>query len=139
MATSPYIDIITGLFKDEVAMLDAKKVYYITTALLSLMMLGSAGMYFFNHSEVSGVFTSLGYPTYIIYPLGVLKILGIIVIWLRKSRILRELAYAGFFYDFVLAFFAHIMVNDGEWFGALLAMIILLISYGSQHKAYGDS
>jgi hypothetical protein len=29
----------------------------------------------------------------------------------------------------ILAFFAHLMVGDGEQFGALLALILLLASY----------
>ena len=47
-----------------------KIIFWIVTGLLSLMMLGSAGMYIFNHASVATIFQSLGYPTYIIYPSG---------------------------------------------------------------------
>ena len=106
-----------------------KIIYLIATGLISLLMLFSAGMYIFNYEMVSETFIKLGYPTYIIYPLAVAKILGLITIWIVKSKTLKEWAYAGFFFDFVLAFFAHYMIDDGEHLPSLFAIILLLISY----------
>lgn len=111
-----------------------KLVYWISTGLLTAMMLMSAGMYIFNHEEISKVFVSLGYPAYIIYPLAVAKVLGLVAIWSNQSKALKEWAYAGFFFDFVLAFFAHVMVSDGEQFGAVIATVILFVSYFSWKK-----
>ncbi|WP_405605461.1 DoxX family protein [Polaribacter sp. Asnod1-A03] len=111
-----------------------KIIYYISTALLSVIMLFSAGMYLFNYETVSGFFTNLGYPTYIIYPLAIAKILGLIAIWFINSKSLKEWAYAGFFFDFVLAFFAHYMVKDGGYMSALVAIILLAISYITYKK-----
>ena len=109
-------------------------VYWVATALLSLMMLMSAGMYFFNHSMVSQTFSNLGYPTYIIYPLAIAKLLGIIAILSKKSPTLKEWAYAGFFFDFVLAVAAHISINDGEHLPAMVAILLLLVSYIFEKK-----
>ena len=106
-----------------------KIVYYVATGLLTVLMLFSAGMYLFNYDMVAETFGNLGYPTYIIYPLAIAKILGLIAIWTNKSTTLREWAYAGFFFDFVLAAAAHIDVKDGEYAPALLATVLLLISY----------
>ncbi len=89
-----------------------KITYWITTGLLTLLMLFSAGMYFANYEEVKIVFTHLGYPSYIVYPLAIAKILGLIAIWTNKSKWLKEWAYAGFFFDLVLALFAHLMVDE---------------------------
>jgi hypothetical protein len=114
-----------------------KVIYWISTGLLSALMLMSAGMYFFNNDMVSEIFTSLGFPTYIIYPLAVAKILGLIAIWTNKSKMLKEWAYAGFFFDFVLAATAHIMVSDGEYAGALVAIILLIVSYVFEKKIAG--
>ncbi|WP_298778674.1 DoxX family protein [uncultured Polaribacter sp.] len=111
-----------------------KIIYYISTVLLTLLMLFSAGMYFFNHAEVALMFTNFGYPTYIIYPYAIVKLLGITVLWLFSNKVIKEWAYAGFFFAFILAFFAHIMINDGEQAGAILALILLIISYFSQKK-----
>jgi len=106
-----------------------KIIYYISTVLLSVIMLFSANMYLFNHEAAAGFFTHLGYPTYIVYPLAILKILGLISLWFIKSKTLKEWAYAGFFFDFVLAFTAHIVAEDGGHLTALIAIILLIVSY----------
>lgn len=106
-----------------------KLIHWISTGLLSAMMLMSAGMYFFNYEEVAQIFTSLSFPTYIIYPLAIAKIVGIIVIWTRRSAALKEWAYAGFFFDFILAASAHFMINDGQHWGAIIAMVVMFVSY----------
>ena len=110
----------------------------ISTGLLTLMMLGSAGMYIFKNEEISNTFEALGYPSYIVIPLAILKIIGLIAIWTNKSKSLKEWAYAGFFFDFVLAFFAHYMVNDGDHIPALGATVILLVSYWSYKKLHAS-
>ena len=111
-----------------------KITYLVSTILFSLMMLMSAGMYLFNNDMISGMFETFGYPTYIIYPLAFAKIAGLIVLWLPSAKRLKEWAYAGFFFDFVLAFFAHYMINDGEHMGAVIASVLLLVSYFTHHK-----
>jgi len=104
-------------------------IYLIATGLLTALMLMSAGMYIFNYEMVSSIFTNLGFPTYIIYPLAIAKILGLVAIWTRKSDALKEWAYAGFFFDFVLALTAHINISDGEFAPALIALVLLFVSY----------
>lgn len=104
-------------------------IYYGSTGLLTLLMLFSAGMYILNNNAVQEMFTSFGYPTYIIYPLAVAKLLGLFAIWNPKLNALKEWAYVGFFFDFVLAFFAHKMINDGEEIGAIIALVLLIVSY----------
>ena len=106
-----------------------KIIYFTSIGLLTAMMLMSAGMYIFNHEEVAELFTSFGYPTYIIYPLAIAKILGLAAIWSKKSSILKEWAYAGFFFDFVLAVSAHVSIQDGGFVPALVAIILVLTSY----------
>ena len=109
-------------------------IYLVATGLLTLMMLGSAGMYFYDYPMVSETFAKLGFPTYIIYLLAIAKILGLIAIWTKKSQMLKEWAYAGFFFDFILAISAHVMVNDGEYVGALAALVLLMVSYFFEKK-----
>jgi len=109
-------------------------IYYITTGLLTLLMLFSAGMYVFNHEMIVETFTKLGYPSYIIYPLAVAKVLGLIAIWSNISASLKEWAYAGFCFDFILALFAHVAVNDGEHIPAIVALVLLSISYHYSKK-----
>ncbi len=105
-----------------------KTFYLISNSLLTIFMLISSGMYFFNSAEVGEMFTNLGYPSYIVYPLAIAKILGLIGIWLNKYKSLKEWAYAGFFFDFILALMAHIMAGIA-FVPVMIALVLLGISY----------
>lgn len=115
-----------------------KVTYYGSTGFMTLLMLGSAGMYLFNHEEVVKTFEALGYPAYLVYPLAAAKLLGLLAIWTDFSSFLRNLAYAGFFYDFVLAALAHLMTGDGEAAPAIVAIALVTTSYWSRQKLTGD-
>jgi hypothetical protein len=106
-----------------------KIVFYVATGLLTALMLLSISMYIFNHEEMIKTFTSFGYPTYIIYPLAFAKTLGLIALWFTQKKSIVEWAYAGFFFNFTLAFFAHYMIGDGEQMGAVMALVLLIVSY----------
>ncbi len=115
-----------------------KTVYWISTGILSLLFLFSATMYLVNYDMVEGFFDHLGFPTWLIYPLAILKILGIVAILTKKSIFLKELAYAGFLFDAILALAAHIIVKDGEFMLALIGCLTLMISWGYDRKVYGS-
>ncbi len=106
-----------------------KIIFYVATGLLTLLMCFSVYMYLFDHEAVKGMFKTFGYPTYIIYPYAVAKVLGLVAIWNPNFKSIKEWAYAGFFFAFILAFFAHYMIGDGEQMGAILALVLLLVSY----------
>ncbi|WP_299523184.1 DoxX family protein [uncultured Lutibacter sp.] len=112
-----------------------KIIYWISTGLLSALLLMSAVMYVFNHSEITGMFTSFGYPTYIIYPLAVAKVSAVVVLLTQKQSKIKEWAYSALFFEFILAFFAHYMISDGDHMGAIIAITLLVISYifGRKH------
>ncbi len=113
-----------------------KIIFYVSTGLLTLIMLFSVGNYFFNNPMIIEAFTSLGYPTYLIYPLGIAKLLGLAAIWFSPNDTLREWAYAGFTFNLILAFFAHINAGDGDHFGALMAFVFLILSYVYRKKVF---
>ena len=115
-----------------------KIIYWIATGLFTVLMLFSVSNYFFNNATIREAFTGFGYPTYIISPLAIAKLLGLVAILSRKSELLKEWAYAGFFYNVVLAFFAHVMINDNQQWGALAAMVLLLTSYFFQRRAFAN-
>lgn len=106
-----------------------KIVYWITTGLLTVIVLMYVGNSIFNYEMFSQRFSSLGYPTYFIYPLTIAKVLGLIAIWSNLIKTLKEWAYAGFFFDFILAMMAEMHVDNGEYFSSLMATVCLLISY----------
>ena len=75
-----------------------KIIFWIATGLLSALMSMSALMYMFGFEEAKEVFANFGFPAYIIYPLAIAKLLGSLAITTRKSTLLKEWAYAGFFF-----------------------------------------
>ena len=114
-------------------------IYWTATGIMSFMFIAGGLMYIFNYEHPHGHFINLGFPVWLIYPLAVLKILGVIAILTRKSIFLKELAYAGFLYDALLAFVAHIMINDGEYMPALVAFIVISISWIYDRKVFGGA
>ena len=112
-----------------------KIIYWISTGLLSALLLFSTGMYVFNNAEISEMFTAFGYPLYIIYPLAFAKVSAVIVLLTQKQSKIKEWAYSALFFEFVLAFFAHYMIGDGQQIGTVMAMTLLVVSYifGKKH------
>ena len=106
-----------------------KIIFYLATSLLTALILFSVSMYFFKYDDVSTLFASLGYQTYIIYPYAIAKLLGLFAIWNPSFKTIKEWAYSGFFFAFILAFFAHYMIGDGEQGGAIVALVLLIVSY----------
>lgn len=106
-------------------------IYLTSTLFLSAITSYAIITYIFNYDYYHEAFIAFGYPTYLIYPLATLKILGLIAIWSKKSELLCSLAYAGFFYNALLGFIAHLSVGDNQQWAALLALIFVIISYFS--------
>ena len=104
-------------------------IYWVTTAMLCVTMLFSATMYFTKTDIVKSFFESFNYPTYIVIPLAILKVLGVIMILWRGSKWLTEWAYAGFFFDLILATAAHHYAGDGIFGASLIGLIVIFPSY----------
>lgn len=104
-------------------------IYRVSTALLSVMMLMGAMTYFFTYDAVAETVVSLGYPTYIIYPLGAAKITGIALLWLSKSERVKNFVYAGFAFTFTLAALGHLAVQDGGFMAPIFAFLVMAVSY----------
>ena len=105
-----------------------KLIYWISTLALCGIMLFSATMYVTKPDMVQGFFKNLGYPTYLVYPLAMAKVLGVLAILTKQSRMLKEWAYAGFFFDTALATAAHLHAQDGGHIMALGALVMVVVS-----------
>lgn len=105
-----------------------KIIYWVATGLLVLIFTMSAGMYVFKNADIQMAFTSLGFPVWLIYPLVVAKLLAILAILTKKSQFLKEWAYAGLFFDALLALTAHLMVSDGGQVTAIVALTAVVVS-----------
>jgi hypothetical protein len=106
-----------------------KVIYWIATGLLSALFSYSATMYLTNNALIQGYYQDFNYPTHLVIPLAIAKILAVIMILWRKSEWLTEWAYAGLFFDMVLACMAHYYAEDPNITLPLLGIIVLLISY----------
>ena len=99
--------------------------FLVPALLLSLMMLASATMYFVKAADVTAEFVKLGFPAWVRPLLAVAKLAGVGLLWFSPSAPLRHFAYAGFLFNFVLAALAHGFAGDGEWVGAVVALLLL--------------
>ncbi len=115
-----------------------KLFYWISTGLFSIVILGSIWLYLTQYERFSEGFLKLGYPSYLVYPLVVVKFLGLVAIWTRKVDWLKEWAYAGFFFNLVLSLAAHFSVGSDKYHNALVAMIFLIISYVLQKYVFEE-
>lgn len=115
-----------------------KVIYWISTIIMCLVFTFSAQMYFRNTEMVRGFFDMLNYPSYLVIPLAILKVLGIIAVLSKKSKLLTEWAYAGFFIDAVLAFVAHWFAQDGGYAFSIVAIITIVISRYTYGRLYLD-
>ncbi len=88
-----------------------KIIYWISTIWLALGMLSTGAVQLFKGKTGAGGVDSiihLGYPVYFITILGVWKILGVAAVLIPKYPLLKEWAYAGFFFVMTGAALSHI-------------------------------
>lgn len=113
-----------------------KITYWVTTSIVTFMMLFSSYSYFYTPMAIDG-FKHLGFPDFFRIELGVAKLLGaLVLIFPFVPRMVKEFAYVGFTITFVSAFTAHIASGD-PFFNALMPLIflgILTLSYFSFDK-----
>ncbi|MFC5413055.1 DoxX family protein [Larkinella bovis] len=108
-----------------------KIIYWIATLWLSLGMVSSAIVQLSNVQEEVDMFTRLGYPIYFLSLLGVWKLLGVIAVLIPKFPLLKEWAYAGFFFSMSGAVFSHVVSGDDAKavFGPSLLLVLTVISW----------
>ena len=108
-----------------------KIIYWIATLWLALGMLSSGIVQVFQMKTEVDFITQLGYPVYFLVILGIWKILGFVAILIPKCPLLKEWAYAGFFFTMSGALASHIASKDsiGEMVPALLLLILTVVSW----------
>jgi hypothetical protein len=116
-----------------------KIAYWTVTGLFCLLMLAAAALETFGFKESAAFVEQLGYPAHVAYILPITKILGVIAILAKRSKTLKEWAYAGFFFDFLLAALAHYFSGVPSPIPALIALVLLMTSYWLDRKVYGGS
>ena len=108
-----------------------KIIYWIATVWLSLGMLSTAIVQLLKVKEEADMIALLGYPLYLLTLLGVWKILGVIAVLIPKFGLVKEWAYAGFFFAMSGAVYSHLAIGDAaiSLFGPMLLIILTLLSW----------
>ena len=89
-----------------------KIIYWIATALLAIGMLQSGIFAVLRTKQWVDLVTALGYPVYFLTILGIWKILGVIAILIPGFKLVKEWAYAGFFFAMTGALISHLACGD---------------------------
>ncbi len=110
----------------------AKKItYWIATIWLSLGMVSTGIVQLLKMDQDVERMAALQYPVYLLTLLGVWKILGVIVVLVPKLPIVKEWAYAGFFFAMSGAAYSHIASGSPavEIFPSLLLLVLTVVSW----------
>jgi len=111
-----------------------KIIYWTSTILVVLGLLpGGIGQDF--HAQWSlDLIRPLGYPEYILTIIGAWKVLGSIVLLIPKWPLIKEWAYAGFFFTMSGAVYSHIASGESmnKIVSPLILLIVILISWYSR-------
>jgi DoxX-like family len=89
-----------------------KIIYWVSTGIISAMMLFSAYNYFAN-PDMKAAFAHTGFPDFFRVELGIAKIVGVIALLLPMTPVrVKEWAYAGFGIVLISAAVAHYALGD---------------------------
>lgn len=108
-----------------------KIIYWVVTVFLSVGMLAGGIQQTLQIGGYNEIITKLHYPLYVLSILGVWKILGVIVILIPKFPLLKEWAYAGFFFAMSGAAISHFAVGQSftEAIPALILLAVTVLSW----------
>ncbi|MEO7176317.1 MAG: DoxX family protein [Saprospiraceae bacterium] len=108
-----------------------KIIYWIATVWLSLGMVSTGVVQISGMQQELDKMTELGYPFYLLTILAIWKFLGVIVVLLPRLPLVKEWAYAGFFFAMSGAIISHIVRASEpiELFGPSLLLVLTVVSW----------
>jgi DoxX-like family len=112
----------------------ARKIaYWGSTAIVAVALLGALSYLTGSEQVVSG-FARSGYPQHLRIVLGIAKPAAAIVLLLPGLRLLKEWAYAGVVFAWVMASIAAYSIGDGvqAWGMPLALLALLVVSYATR-------
>jgi hypothetical protein len=107
-----------------------KAAYWTTTTIVAVMLLGSLSYLTGNEQVVSG-FAKAGYPQHLRIVLGLAKPAAAIVLLLPGFALLKEWAYAGVTFAWIMAFISAYSSGEGPQIWSLppALLVLLIVSY----------
>lgn len=108
-----------------------KIIYWVATLWLSLGMVSTGIVQLLKVESETDFIIRMGYPAYFLTLLGLWKILGVVAVLMPGFPLLKEWAYAGFFFAMSGAAFSHIYLGSpmNELFPSLLLLALTGISW----------
>src|ERR1044071_4850205 len=106
-----------------------KVIYWIATIWLALGMASTGIVQLIQLDEEVQKMNTLGYPAYFLIIIGIWKLLGVIAILVPKFPLVKEWAYAGFFFSMTGAIFCHLAVghSGGAAYGGPILLVVLTV------------
>ncbi|WP_158858562.1 DoxX family protein [Lunatibacter salilacus] len=106
-------------------------IYWVATIWLCLGMTSSSVVQLIPLVEEAERMTAMGYPLYFLTIIGVWKLLGVVTVLIPKFPLVKEWAYAGFFFLMTGAILSHFAVGDPavDFFGPTLLLVLSIISW----------
>ena len=108
-----------------------KIIYWVSTIWLALGMVSTGIVQLLKMNEEVEMFTRLGYPSYLLTILGIWKLLGVVAVLIPRYPLIKEWAYAGFFFIMSGAVLSHLINGDEaiELFGPTLLLVLTAVSW----------
>jgi hypothetical protein len=108
-----------------------KIIYWVATLWLSLGMAATGIVQLLHVTKDTQFVLDLGYPAYLLTLLGIWKILGIVAVIVPRYPLIKEWAYAGFFFAMSGAVYSHIAVHNPpkDLFGPMLLLVLTAVSW----------
>ena len=100
-----------------------KIIYWVSTLWLALGMTSTGIVQFIKMKEEVDLFNRLGYPIYFLTILSIWKILGVVAVLIPRFPLLKEWAYAGFFFAMsgvVLSLLSQWKWRDGLFWASIV-------------------
>jgi uncharacterized membrane protein YphA (DoxX/SURF4 family) len=111
--------------------------YWIFTGLLSVSLLLSSIPTIMGVPDAVNLITKhLGYPSYFVFYVGLVKLIGVAAILVPGFPRMKEWAYAGLAFDLISVVYSSISVGDpaSKWMPMSIYFILLIGSYVYYHK-----
>ncbi len=108
-----------------------KIVYWVATLWLALGMTSTGIVQVIQLEEEVAFIVALGFPAYFVAMLGVCKLLGVVAVLVPKFPLLKEWAYAGFFFTMAGAIASHVIMGDPftQSLPPLLLLVLTMVSW----------
>lgn len=108
-----------------------KVIYWVATLWLALGMVSTGLVQLLKVPDEVESITRLGYPVYVLTILGTWKMLGVVAVLIPRFPLLKEWAYAGFFFAMSGATISRIASAEpvGAVFPSLLLLTLTVLSW----------